>query len=154
VSRRRAKLLAVTGSVLTALVGGLWVLSIRWQIGWSGSSRDGWLTWIFVASGSLEIHRFGDFSGMIPGPGWYSWADLHWPTRWLPCYQRYNSNSNWMAAMPLWIPLLTVAVPTSLFVRALRRRGSGLCSACGYDMTGLPTIHARVCPECGTGRTA
>jgi hypothetical protein len=40
-----------------------------------------------------------------------------------------------------WMPL-----PVSAVVRRVRRRRTGGCRGCGYDLRGLPT---GVCPECG-----
>ncbi len=57
------------------------------------------------------------------------------------------------------LPLLTVgvALPTLfLWYRRIRRRyRRGLCARCGYDLTGLAAVEARiVCPECGASNTA
>jgi hypothetical protein len=49
-----------------------------------------------------------------------------------------------------WLALLALAPPRLLrficFVRAHLRATRGLCTACGYDLTGL---RATSCPECG-----
>jgi hypothetical protein len=50
------------------------------------------------------------------------------------------------ASLPLWIPLLAVAVPTGIAFQRLARRCPGRCSTCGYDLTGNTS---GVCPECG-----
>ena len=50
--------------------------------------------------------------------------------------------------VPLWIPLLLVAVPTGvLWWRDRRRIPPGHCRQCGYNLTGNIS---GVCPECGT----
>jgi len=49
--------------------------------------------------------------------------------------------------LPLWIPFLLVAVPTSIWFRRDRRRiPPHCCQRCGYDLTGNTS---GVCPECG-----
>ena len=51
--------------------------------------------------------------------------------------------------LPLWMPLLLIAVPTTiLFWRDRRRIPPGCCRVCGYDLTGNTS---GVCPECGAG---
>jgi len=49
--------------------------------------------------------------------------------------------------LPLWLPLLLVAVPTALLWWRDRRYPAGHCRNCGYDLTGNVS---GVCPECGT----
>jgi hypothetical protein len=51
-------------------------------------------------------------------------------------------------AAPLWMPLLMVAVPTTiLWWRDRRRTPPGHCRRCGYNLTGNTS---GTCPECGT----
>jgi len=50
-------------------------------------------------------------------------------------------------AVPLWIPLVVIAIPTAfLFWLDRRRIPSGYCKKCGYDLTGNVS---GICPECG-----
>jgi hypothetical protein len=54
--------------------------------------------------------------------------------------------------LPLWMPLLPFAIyPGIAFIRGpvrrYRRRRKGLCTRCGYDLTGNVS---GTCPECGT----
>jgi hypothetical protein len=50
--------------------------------------------------------------------------------------------------LPLWIPLVIVAVPMAiLWWRDRRRLPPGHCRQCGYNLTGNVS---GVCPECGT----
>lgn len=55
-------------------------------------------------------------------------------------------------AIPLWIPLVLVAIPTALAWRtditAARRTRLRLCPACAYDRSGLLALTP--CPECGS----
>jgi hypothetical protein len=58
------------------------------------------------------------------------------------------SNGSFVAAIvPLWLPLLIIAIPTGfLWWRDCRRRSPGHCQQCGYNLTG--NVSGR-CPECG-----
>ena len=49
--------------------------------------------------------------------------------------------------IPLWIPLVVVAISTGFLWRRERKRPrSGHCRSCGYNLTGNVS---GVCPECG-----
>ena len=54
-------------------------------------------------------------------------------------------------SVPLWVPAAAFAIlPLAQLrrrVRHRRRRATGLCPECGYDLRGSPD---RRCPECGT----
>ena len=51
------------------------------------------------------------------------------------------------ATVPLWIPLLLIAIPTAWLWYTDRRAKPWQCATCRYDLRGLD---AGVCPECGT----
>ncbi len=52
-----------------------------------------------------------------------------------------------MVRLPLWLPLVVVAIPTAiLWHRDRRRIPPGHCQQCEYDLTGN---ESGVCPECG-----
>jgi hypothetical protein len=68
-------------------------------------------------------------------------AESWWP-KWKPLYRR--SPGSGTIRLPLWIPLLIVAIPTALVFRRDRRRIRHC--PCGYDLTGNTS---GVCPECG-----
>ena len=54
--------------------------------------------------------------------------------------------------LPLWVPAgLTAAMPCWWLIRRPWRRLPGLCTRCGYNLTGNVS---GVCPECGTDRGA
>ena len=53
-----------------------------------------------------------------------------------------------LVTVPLWIPLLLIALPTArLWWLDRRRPAPGHCPRCGYDLTGNVSGQ---CPECGT----
>jgi hypothetical protein len=63
-----------------------------------------------------------------------------WPT--------VNLGNYSVVIVPLWIPLLLIALPTARVWWLDRRRPAlGHCTRCGYDLTG--NVSGR-CPECGT----
>ncbi len=51
-----------------------------------------------------------------------------------------------LAFIPLWLPLVIVAIPTIWLWWRDRRFPTGHCENCGYDLTG--NVSGR-CPECG-----
>jgi hypothetical protein len=56
-------------------------------------------------------------------------------------------------AVPFWLLTLGLAVPAVRLTRRHgcgRRRASGLCPTCGYDLRATPER----CPECGVGSSA
>jgi hypothetical protein len=56
-----------------------------------------------------------------------------------------------MLYVPLWLPLIVLAIPTAiLWWLDRRRRLPGHCRRCGYNLTG--NVSGR-CPECGTRLT-
>ena len=55
--------------------------------------------------------------------------------------------SVWIITLPLWVPLLAIAIPTAWLWRRDRRHPPGRCRKCGYDLTGNVT---GVCSECAT----
>ena len=86
-------------------------------------------------------------------------ASTHWT--WIKHSERYfvwrpSRSTIWMLGtvvfIPLWIPLLTVALPTAILfgfspMRRRYRRRRASCVHCGYD---LRRNVSGVCPECGS----
>jgi hypothetical protein len=110
----------------------------------------------------LAIHQgclcYADYDGdqgetVEPGefPRWrieFNWERPRWDFEYRP---RTNSaRSRWLT-IPLWRPFLVLGLGSLLGMRVLRMRArrrlsSGLCSYCGYSLTGNTS---GVCPECG-----
>lgn len=93
-----------------------------------------------------------------PAGGWY-WEGFNGLTTfWKPDVSS-SPWGDWVLSVPLWLPALLFAVlpfaSCCLAYRRRRRRKSGLCPQCGYDLRGHrrdPTNSKRAirCPECGT----
>ncbi len=69
--------------------------------------------------------------------------------RWQP--SAWWSWPNWPVELPLWIPFVTLAIPTAILWWRERRVQPGHCRQCGYDLTG--NVSGR-CPECGVQITS
>jgi hypothetical protein len=52
----------------------------------------------------------------------------------------------WLLAVPLWIPILVVVLPTGILWYRDRPFPRGHCRRCGHDLT---NVRAERCPECG-----
>jgi hypothetical protein len=60
----------------------------------------------------------------------------------------YNRSSNHLdIGVPIWLPFLLFAAPTTWLWHRNRRVPPGHCRKCRYDLTGITT---GICPECGT----
>jgi len=57
-----------------------------------------------------------------------------------------RSGTVFWVKLPLWFPLLILAVPTGILFWRDRRYPAGHCQKCGYNLTG--NVSGR-CPECG-----
>ena len=59
-----------------------------------------------------------------------------------------GAGSFWFLSVPFWFLLAATAAPPGLWLilRGRRRKGSGRCPKCGYDLRASPDR----CPECGT----
>jgi hypothetical protein len=60
---------------------------------------------------------------------------------WLPYWSQRT-----ILVLPLWIPFLLLALPTTLLFCLDRRAPSGHCRKCRYDLRGNSS---GICPECG-----
>ena len=94
------------------------------------------------------------FSGVDPGWKVGRVGDLlirWWPMihtiRWWPTIDTSPPAKFSVVTIPLWIPLVVVAIPTGFLWRRERRRTPpGHCPHCRYNLTGNVS---GVCPECG-----
>ncbi len=105
----------------------------------------------------LPRQRVG--SGMIRRPGWtvrtHAFHLVGWPEFDVILPMKYTTNISgktttrqWTqrVTLPLWLPLVLVAIPTAFLWWRDRPPKPGRCP-CGYDLTGNVS---GTCPECGT----
>jgi hypothetical protein len=137
------------GLGLSLLIAVAWGLSLlyMWEWAWRNPDRSGW--WVMlhnnlIMGGKIDPHVAYDY-----GPGWRVTRTSY------KVYWTYHSYCLWPAVtrsggvLPLWMPFLFIAVPTTiLWWRDRRRFPSVRCRRCGYDLTGNVS---GICPECGTG---
>jgi hypothetical protein len=142
---RKGRILKWAGLVLSLIIAAAWAASIpyRWTCvtqKHSGDRSNVYSVWI--GHGCLfSIHYFLEEryveSRVEYDPAWPRWGVHIWR------FQRAIVQ----VQLPLWIPFLLVALPTSyLFWRDRRRIPPGRCRKCGYNLTGNVS---GVCPECG-----
>lgn len=79
-----------------------------------------------------------------------AWGFRSWRTGWWPASPWFRLEPRLRIRLPLWLPLLAFLSLTTLsgwaIQRQRRRERVGLCSRCGYNLTGNVS---GVCPECG-----
>jgi len=153
----RAKWAATTVLLLLVIA---YSVSLFVEIGYNGLNRC-----ISVETGSLYVCFV---RGGEPGmpyvdrfPGLRGWVALksygpqytlpHIIRTWFPNFPD-PSMRHWTVIIPLWVPFLIVALPTTLLWRLdLRRAAPGQCHRCRYNLTGNTS---GICPECGTPITS
>ena len=133
---------ATAGCVLLLIVD---VASVWWSVSWTSQPQD---RLVIVFAGQIAVLSGTNLIN-IYDPGWYvyrlSTPDIRWwPTIWIP---NPPAGPTISVGIPLWIPLVVVAIPTGLLWRRERKRPRpGHCRSCGYNLTGNVS---GVCPECG-----
>lgn len=153
-TRRRAKVLAVVGAVLTASIAALCAAQLWTSLVWFGNVGQA-AVMLGAQRGAVSVSRASNMTWAPASTGFVRSraAPLkHWT--WLPewSWDTAATGSPMVSVtVPLWIPLLGAAAPTLLFARAARRKRAGACQSCGYDLSGSSS---GVCPECGKGRVA
>jgi hypothetical protein len=142
--RRRSptrRALKWVGTLLYVLTFSVWMLSFVVHIVRLGVGRS----WpnefnVHLASGGVGIDN------SVNRDGWRVSLATTVRFNWLPVLMSDKRNW-WSFYLPLWIPLVVVAVPTAFLWHRDRRMPPGHCQKCGYDLTGNVS---GVCPECGT----
>lgn len=145
--RRRWRVLKWAGLVVSLLIIVAWVVSLFWAWGYVTPRGQRGLG-LGISRGS--IFRFGFSPWPQQAVGWQTRAAVAGEKmEWLPSVHNLGG-SNFVRALPLWIPFILVAIPTFYLWRADRRIPPGHCQKCGYNLTGNVS---GICPECGTNVT-
>ena len=118
-------------------------------VGWLGSPHAFvWYEWswgrVVVSHGKVGIAWFEPHDPQRANQGfgtfWQPGYDLEW-------WGEYDfPDGGFYIAVPLWIPLMVLAIPTAILWYRDRRPKPGHCQRCGYDLTGNVS---GVCSECG-----
>ena len=100
-----------------------------------GQDRNGWSFWRYSESIFSTVGR--------PKPSW-QWPGFDHEVNDLSII---GKRTEWWG-VPLWLPWLLTAIPSSALMLRLRRprHPVGHCARCGYDLRATPDH----CPECGT----
>ena len=147
------------GGLLASLLIATTMVASNWYVlvfvGSRQNSRS--LLWASIDPGAIFLWLELEYQQPPPTPffRWYvKQVDAYKfgrddpPYAWLPRY--FHSRSGYpqgdTLTLPLWIPLLLVAVPTAYLWRTDRRAKPWQCAKCRYDLRG---IEGGVCPECG-----
>ncbi len=173
---KRRRILKWIGLVSCVLILGVWVASTIWVVRWTAATRlavvgsgSCLFAWFADEYGVWDFLGYPmAYQGSPTELGWLIAPYQRWPeisldnpewvmgrlglvapdmrtTHWLNGTpgKRYGTHVD----IPLWLPFLIVALPTTLlFYRDRKRLQPGNCGACGYDLTGNTS---GVCSECG-----
>jgi predicted RNA-binding Zn-ribbon protein involved in translation (DUF1610 family) len=111
--------------------GGAEKLGIGWSVGKCSLAlrQDGT---------PMTLKQYRDLSLSSPTP----WEPMTTPVN----YVQWRARSSLIECVTLVLPSVWIIVSARRWMVRRRRRGLGLCVACGYDLRGS----ARICPECGS----
>jgi hypothetical protein len=159
---RKWRILKWTGLVLSLLIFVVWAASAHWRLVCTRLDKRSRpesstvypnVLYVCIEYGYLELTRSAPPSQGMPNLEWFI---LRYPEHWLPPIRSsptillpsYGTANGLSLRVPLWIPFLIFAMPTTyLWWRDRRRRiPPGHCRKCGYDLTGNVS---GICPECG-----
>ncbi len=139
---RLRRVLISAGLVRCVLMGAAGAGSVVWPVGYSRGR-----TVLKLSEGSVWVYRhsrhIADLLEQGPSVDWDFDDDPS--IMWLPGVVR----TWWLGTVvniPLWIPLVVLAVLTAVLWSRDRRPPKGFCQRCGYNLTGLTEPR---CPECG-----
>jgi hypothetical protein len=155
--RRRSRLRRVLkwgGLVMSLLIVLVFVASMWWYVGYLRT--DGQRAWAYsIESGSfiiIPVFRPPPLDSPTAGGSVGKIRDVRCFWTFLGVIGSRSRPRNTWFYMPLWIPFLLFALPTTfLFWRDRRRIPPGHYQRCRYDLTANTS---GVCPECGNSLTS
>lgn len=138
--RHRARWLARLGLCLCLALAAIWAASLRWGVRYERGRigfnlyDGGCVVWIVkVPDGRGQGLHINDVT--IRRRSWM-------PT--LPC--TFSNPREDCLSVPLWMPLVLLAVVTAALLRVSRKADPDRCATCEYDLRGNQSGR---CPECG-----
>jgi hypothetical protein len=158
ITRRRLKWTGLAASLCLAavIVASMWF----WPAYFTARNRDDIRRGVLIARGGVLLYSYYDTENPpdpthsiwkyhLPGTQRRLWLP-HWRhIIWLPSIERDfpRPYPNVRLLIPLWMPLVLVALPTGILIYRDRKPKPGHCRKCRYDLAGLT---GNKCPECGT----
>lgn len=151
--RRAAKW---AGVVLLVICLGVWAAALGWQVVRIHNEDGARLLSVGLIRGCLDVAfsvgppRPAQWSSDPQGVGWSARRRGVFPEsdslRWWPTSLWAKPDDIVWVAVPLWMPVALLAIPTAALWYRDRRSRPGHCP-CGYSLAGLAT--GAMCPECG-----
>ena len=147
------KKVTVLLALLVLATTGCWMASFLWPVKWSHKRSH---TVLFIRSGILEVlyDQHGRYTGPCVPPRAHVRGYTGFGVEYL-AFDPVTKDDNFKFRrwrVSLWPIILLLVVSQLLLMRRTvflphRRRMRGMCTRCGYDLTGNTS---GVCPECGT----